>query len=135
MTRQLGRKAYTALALGMIALGLASHFLGDNLPRAARDFAGDALWASMVFWWVSAIAPTAKLRNRVTVAILISAAVELTQLYHTPALDTVRATTIGHLVLGSDFDARDLVAYCVGVLAASLGEWIYVLQPEGTAAS
>jgi hypothetical protein len=41
--------------------------------------------------------------------------VELSQLYHAAALDAVRATTAGHLVLGSGFDLRDLVAYGVGV--------------------
>ena len=130
--RRLGRAAYVVLALGMIAAGLALHFPGDRLPHVARDIAGDALWASMVFWWVSAIAPAARLRNRFTVALLISAGVELAQLYHTPALNSVRSTTIGHLVLGSDFDARDLAAYFAGVLAASLAEWFYVVRSKAT---
>lgn len=44
--------------------------------------------------------------------------VEFTQRYHTPALDTFRATRVGHLVLGSDFDSRDLLAYGIGVAIA-----------------
>jgi hypothetical protein len=35
-----------------------------------------------------------------------------------PWLDAVRATRLGHLVLGSDFDGRDLLAYAIGVLGA-----------------
>jgi hypothetical protein len=66
--------------------------------------------------------PAARLRNRCAAALAICAGVELAQLYHTPMLNSLRATTIGHLVLGSDFDARDLAAYALGVLAASLAE-------------
>jgi hypothetical protein len=44
--------------------------------------------------------------------------VELTQLYRTAGLDAVRRTTVGHLILGSGFDLRDLAAYALGVLAA-----------------
>jgi hypothetical protein len=34
----------------------------------------------------------------------------------------VRATTLGSLVLGNDFDARDLAAYALGIGAAALLE-------------
>jgi hypothetical protein len=46
----------------------------------------------------------------------------VSQLYHAPALDALRATRAGHLVLGSGFDARDLAAYTAGVAAAVLLE-------------
>jgi hypothetical protein len=42
---------------------------------------------------------------------------------HTPALDAMRRTTAGHLVLGSGYDARDLAAYALGVLLAVSLEW------------
>lgn len=47
---------------------------------------------------------------------------ETRQLYHAPALDALRRTTAGHLVLGSGFDPRDLLAYTLGVVAAVLLE-------------
>jgi hypothetical protein len=34
----------------------------------------------------------------------------------------LRATRVGHLVLGSDFDPRDLAAYAVGVAFAVMME-------------
>jgi hypothetical protein len=37
-------------------------------------------------------------------------------------LDVVRDTTVGHLVLGSGFDPRDIAAYARGVAAAVLVE-------------
>jgi hypothetical protein len=46
-------------------------------------------------------------------------AVETSQLYHGPVIDSIRATLPGHLVLGSNFDPRDLVAYVFGVLGAA----------------
>jgi hypothetical protein len=55
---------------------------------------------------------------RAAVALAICFAVEASQLVHTPALDALRATTPGRLVLGSGFDPRDLLAYAGGVLAA-----------------
>lgn len=72
----------------------------------------------MMFWWIGAALPLVRRMVRAFLAIGICVAVELSQLYHVPWLDAIRATTPGHLVLGSGFDARDLVAYAVGVLVA-----------------
>jgi hypothetical protein len=58
-------------------------------------------------------------------------AVEASQAYHTPGLDALRRTTIGHLVLGSDFDAWDLAAYTLGVLAAVLLEHRWRARGQG----
>jgi hypothetical protein len=116
------RAPYLALALGTIALGLAIHLGGASLGRVTRDVLGDALWAVMMVWWVAAVAPGAPWRARAAVALGLCFAVEMSQLYHAPAVDAVRATRAGHLVLGSGFDPRDLVAYTAGVIAAVLLE-------------
>jgi hypothetical protein len=113
------RAVYIALALGTIALGLVIHWHGGALGPTLRDVVGDALWAVMIVWWVSAAAPGASLRLRALVAVSLCAGVEVSQLYHTTALDALRSTTLGHLVLGSGFDPRDLVAYSLGVLVAA----------------
>jgi hypothetical protein len=76
----------------------------------------------MMAWWVGAVAPRAPLRARAAVALGLCFAVEVSQLYHAPAVDAVRATRAGHLVLGSGFDPRDLVAYTAGVIVAVLLE-------------
>ena len=88
------------------------------MPLAVRDVIGDALWAIMVTWWVSALWPRLAGGGRAALALGICYAVELSQLYHTPGLDAVRGTRLGHLVLGSGFDLRDLAAYALGVLGA-----------------
>jgi Protein of unknown function (DUF2809) len=113
---------YVALAFGTMALGLAVHRRGSMLSPAVRDVLGDALWASMVAWWIAAAAPAVRLPWRAAMAVAFCFAVELTQLYHTPVLDAIRRTTTGHLALGSGFDSRDFAAYAAGVLAAVLLE-------------
>ena len=116
------RAPYVALALATITLGLAVHRHGAWLGSTARDVLGDALWAVMIAWWVAALAPGTRLAVRAATALALCFVVEASQLYRTPALDALRATAAGHLVLGSGFDPRDLAAYALGVLAAALLE-------------
>jgi len=118
----LPRTRYVALAVGTIALGLAVHWRGDALSPVVRDVLGDALWAAMVVWWISAIAPASRLPWRAAVALALCFAVEFGQLWRFPALDALRRTAAGHLVLGSGFDPRDFGAYAAGVLTAVLLE-------------
>ena len=114
------RAAFAALAVGTIVLGLTVNQGGGalGLGPVVRDVLGDALWAVMIVWWLGVLAPTMRLTARGGVALAICVAVEVSQLLHTPALDAVRRTLLGRLMLGSGFDARDLVAYAAGVLAA-----------------
>jgi hypothetical protein len=115
---------YTVLALGTIALGLGVHSYGDALGPRSRDVIGDALWAAMIVWWLAVLVPAAAIRVRGFAALMICFAVEVSQLYHTPALDALRRTRLGALTLGSGFDSRDFFAYALGVLAATVSEWI-----------
>ena len=94
--------------------GLAVHMHGHFLGGPARDILGDALWAAMIVWLVALIAPAASVLRVVVIALAVCFAVELSQLVRAAWLMSARRTTLGHLVLGSDFDARDLLAYTVG---------------------
>ncbi len=116
------RTRYLALALGTIVLGLAVHGRGGALSPVVRDVLGDALWAAMVVWGIAAVAPVMRRPWRAAVALAVCFAVEFSQLVHLPALDALRRTAAGHLVLGSGFDRRDFAAYAAGVLAAVLLE-------------
>ena len=127
MKQQLGvspflgaRLIYVACALMTIVIGLAVHLGGRILPHAIRDVMGDALWAVMITWWVSAVWPRQRAGARAAIALVICYAVEFSQLHHTPALDAFRRTNFGHLLLGSGFHPRDLLAYALGVAAAAL---------------
>ena len=96
---------------------------------------GDALWAAMVYWWAGALAPSLGVGARTRAALVFAFGIEWSQCYHAPGIDAVRATPLGHLVLGSDFDARDLLAYAVGVASAALVERWGVLRTRRRAAS
>lgn len=116
------RIVYVALALITIAIGLVVHFLGTPLTPVARDVAGDVVWAAMIAWWIGVLVPRAAVAARGLAAYLVCVTVEVSQAFHTPSLDAIRATTPGHLVLGSGFGPRDLAAYAIGVGAAMLIE-------------
>ena len=129
------RAWYAGLGLTTIALGLGVHLGGSVLPAAVRDILGDALWAAMLAWWIGALLPAWPLDRRAALALAGCYVVEVSQLLHTPALDAVRRTQIGHLVLGSGFDARDLLAYAGGVLAAVLIERVWRRSRRAQAAT
>ena len=84
-----------------------------------RDVLGDALWAAMIYWLISWMRPRVAPLPRAATAVAICFAVELSQLIRAGWLDALRATSAGHLVLGSDFDARDLLAYAAGIAIAA----------------
>jgi hypothetical protein len=117
------RRWYLAATAATVAVGLLVFRGGGRLPPGVRDGAGDALWAAMMFWGVSAGAPQGRPGARAAAALALAWTVELAQLVRLPWLVALRATTLGHLVLGSDFDARDLATYALGVGAAALAEW------------
>ncbi len=49
-----------------------------------------------------------------------SVAIELSQLYHAPWIDSIRQTTLGGLILGFGFLWSDLACYAVGVVLGVL---------------
>jgi uncharacterized membrane protein YccC len=118
------RVRYLVLAIGTIAAGLMVHLGGSFLPPTVRDVLGDALWAMMIVWWMGVAAPRLPLRTRGLLALVVCVGVELSQRYRTPFLDALRGTLPGHLVLGSGYDPRDLLAYATGVVVAlALDRW------------
>jgi hypothetical protein len=126
------RFGHAALAGLAIVIGLVVHLHGVGLGPAARDMTGDALWAAMITWVAGVVAPAMPLGKRSAVAFGWCVIVETSQLLHSPGLDAVRATLLGQLVLGSGFDARDLLSYALGVLGAAV---IDIVRSSGPAHS
>ena len=96
-----------------VGLGLGTRHLA--FLAFLGKYPGDALWALMMFFIVGLIRPRATTGQVALIALGISYAVELSQLYEPPWLVAIRGTTLGHLVLGSKFHVADLLAYSVGV--------------------
>ena len=105
--------------------GLGSRRYAHSLPDVIAAYAGDTAWTLAVFLLLGLLAPRLSTWSVAGLAVLISFAVELSQLYHAPWIDAIRDTTIGHLALGSGFDPRDLACYTLG---AGIGVLIEALK-------
>lgn len=114
---------YLLCAVVVTVLGLASRRYSNHLPPFLAEYAGDTLWALLVFLGISALRPNARLLLRGATALGIAFLVEITQLYHASWIDGIRATTIGGLIFGFGFLWTDLVCYAVGVGIGILLDW------------
>jgi hypothetical protein len=123
------RVLYLGCGLVVVALGLGSRRYGSYLPVFVGEYAGDTLWALMVFLALGCVAPRARTSHRAGIALLVSYSVEISQLYHAPWIDALRHTTLGGLVLGFGFLWSDVGCYAVGV---SLGAGIEHLAVHHT---
>ena len=125
------RLLYLLGALAVMAIGLASRRFDTHLPAFVAQYVGDTLWALMVFLGVSVVAPRARVAQRVGIAIALALAVEISQLYHAPWIDTLRSTTLGGLVLGFEFLWTDLVCYAAGVSFGAAMEYLVCAKADG----
>lgn len=123
---RLARKGslYFLSAIAVAAAGLASRRYRDRLPEFLAEYAGDALWALMVFLLVSTLLGGVSSWLRACIALLFSFLVEFSQLYHAPWIDTIRATTLGGLVLGHGFLWSDFACYTAGVTIGFVAEQV-----------
>lgn len=116
-----------ALLLAFFA-GLATHHYAKHLPHWVGQYIPDTLWALWVYLALVFIAPRLVTWQALGYALAFSYFMEVTQLYHAVWIDSVRATTLGGLVLGSTFQWSDLLCYTIGILAGVLID--VSLQPK-----
>lgn len=108
----------------VVALGLASRRYGAWLPNFLAEYAGDSLWALMVFVGIGFLAPRWSGFRVFVAALLFSYAIEFSQLYHAPWLDSLRHNQIGGLILGFGFLWSDLACYSIGAAFGLLIEML-----------
>jgi len=120
------RLIYGLLAGMVIAAGLATRTFGSSLPSSIALYGGDTLWAMMVFLGLAFLFPAMKPRRLFFLTILFSFSVELSQLYHAPWIDSIRATRLGGLVLGYGFLWSDLLCYTLGALGGTVVDVIFL---------
>ncbi|MDZ4672997.1 MAG: DUF2809 domain-containing protein [Gemmatimonadota bacterium] len=119
--RERHRGVVALLILVTGALGLASRCYPTAMPAFVATYAGDTLWAALVFWCLALLFRRQATARLAIVTVVIAFAVEGSQLYHAPWIDTLRDTLPGRLVLGSGFLWSDLVCHVVGAgMAAAL---------------
>ncbi len=97
------RFRYLVVAGLVIALGLASRRYAAVLPVFLARYAGDTIWAVMVFVGVALMAPGWSSLRVAVAALVVSYSIEGSQLYHAPWIDALRHTRVGGLVLGFGF--------------------------------
>jgi Protein of unknown function (DUF2809) len=109
----------------VIALGLLSRKYSGLFPAQIAKYPGSALWATTVFFTVGQLLRKQSTLRVGVVALAISTAVEFSQLLDIAWLNEIRRTSIGHLFLGSTFNAPDLLAYAIGIGIGCLIETLY----------
>lgn len=109
-----------ALALAVIAVGLALRLIPVGIPIWVVKWGGSVLWAAMVYLLLAASLPWRGPLVVATIAGMVAAVVELSRLYHSPGLDAFRLTRAGALLLGRVFSWWHFVAYgaAIGLVAA-----------------
>ena len=117
------RGAYFLIAVVVLVTGLASRRFRSHLPHFLAEYAGDTLWALMVYLVVSLLLAGRPIVVRAIIALVLAFLVEISQLYHAPWIDAIRQTTLGGLVLGFGFLWTDLICYSVGIALGALFEW------------
>ena len=116
------RLYYLLSAIAVLLAGLASRRYRQHLPSFVGEYSGDTLWALMLFLIVSFVLAGRPILQRCGISLALAFAVEVSQLYHAPWIDSIRSTTMGGLVLGFGFLWTDLVCYLVGITAGALTE-------------
>ncbi len=109
------RVTYFIMILIVTGLGLASRRYPELLPDFISRYAGDTLWALLVFLIIGWVLPSLSTWKVAAMALLFSLLIETSQLYHAPWLDEIRRYRLAALILGYGFLWSDLVCYSVGV--------------------
>lgn len=117
------RAAYLGLALATTLLGLASRRYAAGLPGWVGHYAGDALWALLVYWLAGLLRPGWPTGRRARAAAGFALAIELSQLCQVPWLRALRHTPLGGLVLGQVFLWSDLGCYAGGIALGLALDW------------
>ncbi len=109
------RIIYFLLTLVVMCLGLASRRYIDYLPRFIANYAGDTLWATMVYLGIAFLFNKLSIRKVTIISLIFSYTIEISQLYQASWINEIRSTLLGSLILGHGFLFSDLICYTVGI--------------------
>ncbi|CAM3980009.1 DUF2809 domain-containing protein [Bacillus paramycoides] len=124
MINKRNRILYAIFIIIVIVLGLSSRKFAYALPDILNAYLGDALWALMIFTGFGFLFPKIETKILAIISLIFCYGIEISQLYHAEWIDSIRATTLGGLVLGYGFLWSDLVAYTIGIGVGMLCEFM-----------
>lgn len=112
------RILYFVITSLVMIMGLLSRKFMFIFPKNIAPFIGDMFWVMMVYFGFRFLLPKLALLKSFNIALIFSFAIEISQLYQSDWINTIRKTTIGGLVLGHGFLWMDLISYTIGVIIA-----------------
>lgn len=115
MVKERNRAVYLCITIIVIILGLSTRYFTRTLPKWMILYAGDTLWALMIFLILGFVFKKLASIKIALLATVFAFLIELTQLYSSPWIDGIRRTKIGGLILGYGFLWSDILCYCLGI--------------------
>ena len=111
-----GRIQYVIIVVVIVALGLLSRKFSYWFSETINLYLGDILWALMIYFIIRFFFPHLSIRKVALMSLAFCFIIEISQLYQTPWINTLRKTTLGGLILGFGFLWSDVLAYSLGVV-------------------
>lgn len=116
---------YGFLSLVTLILGYTSRWQVSWYPSIWATYAGDTLWAMLVYWLISLLMRSLSPLKVAGLAAGFAYLIEFGQLYQAEWIVALRNTFVGSLVLGHGFLWSDLLCYSVGIgLCWLLDRWL-----------
>lgn len=109
----------------IIFIGLLSRSKNIQQPAFFAEYAGDTLWASMVYIIFSLVIPKIKIRYVFIIALLFSFLIEFSQMLEYTWLVKLRATPL-YYILGQGFVWSDLICYTIGCIGIACLDFIWL---------
>jgi hypothetical protein len=106
---------YIFLVLVFICLGLTSR-MTNAFPSEITVHLGDVFWASMVYFLFRLMLQRRSILITGFFSVMFSFGIEISQLYQSDWINSIRNTLIGGLILGRGFLWIDLLRYSLGIL-------------------
>jgi hypothetical protein len=104
-----------ALMFVTVVAGLSIRFAPLGLPPCVVKYGGSMLWALIIYWIVSTLLYSWRTLSLALLTGVLATAIEFFKLYHSPAMDALRLTIPGILILGRVFSFWDILAYWVAI--------------------
>ncbi len=120
------KRLFYLLIMGIVLLlGLTTRMPSLSMPHWYTLYAGDFLWALLVYLGFRVIFIDKDIGFAALLAFLFAFTVELSQLYRAPWINAIRQMRIGALILGHGFLWSDLICYATGIGFGLLMDHLY----------